>query len=176
MLVRQIGEAGGRQTQAVQAMLIQPMARCFDGGMRHALPRQGGEVLMQLHRIGRGEAGVALKPGRDDAERAHARRLEAERRPDVAQEVHGRGLAVGAGDGGNGGGLQAGEGRRHQGHTTAGIGVAQHGDGGVERRQGRVGRGQDCHGATTHRIGDERRAVLMGAGQGREQIARLCLA
>ena len=148
------------------------IARCVD-----ALARQGREILVKLHRIGRGEAGVAQEARRDDAERAHARGLEAERLPDVAHEMHGRGLAVGAGDGGDGGGLQAGEGSGHQRHAAARIGGAHDDDGGVERRQFRVEGGEDRHRAAPDRVGDER-ARRPGAepGKGREQEAGLDLA
>ena len=56
----------------------------------------------------------------------------------------GRGLAVGAGDGGDGRGLRAGERRGHQRERAARIGVAQHGDAGIERRQRGVGRREDA--------------------------------
>ncbi len=142
------------------------MARCVTPSRARV-----GEILVELHRIGRRQAAVAHQARRDDAERADARRLEAQRRPDVAHEMDGRGLAVGAGDGRDGGGLQAGEGRRHQRHAPPRIGIAQNDDAGIERRQGRVGRRQDGDGAALHRVGDEGRAVLLGAGKGREEIA-----
>ena len=81
MLVRQVGEAGGGELQAVEAMLVETVARRLDRKMRDALARQGREILVELHRIGRGEAGVARQPRRDDAERADARGLEAKRLP-----------------------------------------------------------------------------------------------
>ena len=62
-------------------MLIETVARRLDREMRHALARQRREIGMELHRIGRGEAGVAREARRDDAERADARGLEAERLP-----------------------------------------------------------------------------------------------
>ena len=143
MLVREIGEGRRRELQAVETMLVEAVARRLDGEMRHALARQRREIGMELHRIGRGEAGVAREARRDDAQRADAGGLEPERRPDMAHEMHGRGLAVGAGDRGDGRGLQPGEGRRHQRDAPARIGVAHHDDAGIERRQGRVGRGED---------------------------------
>ena len=79
--------------------------------------------------------------------------FEPERRPDVAHEMDGRALAVGAGDGGDGRGLQAGERRRHQRDAAARIGVAHDDDAVIERRQDRIGRGEDGRGAALHGVG-----------------------
>src|SRR5688572_2462128 len=105
MLVRQVGEGGRTEPQAVQTMLVEAVARCLDGEMRHALARKRREVGVELDRIGRGQAGLSGETGRDDAERTDARRAQAERRPYLAHEVDGRGLAVGAGDRSDGLGL-----------------------------------------------------------------------
>ncbi len=159
MLVREVGEGSRRQAQAVKAMLVEAVARGFDGEMRHALVCQRGEVGVELHRIRRGEAGLARKARRDDAERAYTGGAQPKRRPDVAHEMHSRGFAVGARDGGDGGGLEARECRRHQGDAAARIGVAHHGDTGIERRQWRIRRGEDRHRAALDGIGDKARAV-----------------
>ena len=74
--------------------------------------------------------------------------------------MNSRGLAVGAGDRGDGRGLQTGERRRHQGHATAWVGIAHDDDAGIECRQRSAGSGEDRHRAAPHRIGDERRAVI----------------
>ena len=176
MLVREVGEGRRRQLEPIEPVLVEAVARRLDREMRHALAGQRGDILVELHRIGRREAALAHQAGRHDAERADARRLEAQGRPDVAHEVHGRGLAVGAGDGGDGRRLQASEGRRHQRHAPPRIAVAQHDDRRIERRQRRVGRSEDGDGAAPHGVGDEGGAVLARAGQGGEEIARLDLA
>ena len=157
-------------------MLVEAVARGLDREMRHALARERREIGVELHRVGRGQAGLAAEAGRDDAERADARGLQAERRPDLAHEMDGRALAVGAGDGGDGRGLQAGESRRHQRDAPARIVVAQHDDALVERRQDGVGRGEDRRGAALHGVADEARAVGLGAGEGGEQETGLDLA
>ena len=177
MLVREVGEGRRRELQAVETMLVEAVARRLDREMRHALARQRREIGMELHRIGRGEAGFAREARRDDAQRADARGLQAERRPDLAHEMDGRGLAVGAGDGGDGRGLQAGEGRRHQRDAPARIGVAHHDDARVERRQGGIGRGEDRRRRRASRASATKLAPsALRAGEGGEEKAGLDLA
>src|SRR6266851_10024503 len=48
MLMRQVGEAGGGETDAVEAMLIETMARRLDRKVRDALARQGRQVRVKL--------------------------------------------------------------------------------------------------------------------------------
>ena len=171
VFVREVGEGRRREPNAIEAMLVETVARCFDREMADALARKRGQILVELDGIGGREAGFARQSRRDDAKRAHTCRLETERRPKLAYEMNGRGLAIGAGDRPNGLGLQTGERRRHQRHATARVGVAQHGNTGIERRQRSVGCGENRHGAATHRIGDERRTIVARSRQCREQVA-----
>ena len=62
---------------------------------------------MERDRIGRRQAAGTPAIGSDQAERAEARRSKAERRPYLAGEMNDRGLAVGAGHGGDRPGLPA---------------------------------------------------------------------
>jgi len=143
MLVRQVGEGCRRQFQAVETMLVETMAGGLDRQMRDATVRQRRQICVQPHRVGRGEARPAIERRRDDAERAHAGGPLAKLRPDLAEEMHGRGLAVGAGDGGDRARLGVGEGRGHQREAPPRIGVAHDRYGRIQRGQLRLGRRQD---------------------------------
>src|SRR3972149_1217973 len=87
-------------------MLVEPVRRRFQRQMRDALARQSIERAMQFDRIGRGQRAVSFALGRYDADGADARRLQSQRRPDLARESGNRGLAAG---GGHAGDLDAGE-------------------------------------------------------------------
>ena len=103
----------------------------------------------------------------------------AERRPDLAREMHHRGLAVGAGDGGDGVRLTRIEARRQQGEPAVRVRIGDDRDAtpaiGVEVQRGRIV-GQDRDGALGNRIGAESAAVLLRAAQGGEQKTRSDLA
>ena len=102
MVASDVGEAAGRDHHAVEPVLVQPVARRFDGEMLHAITLQLGQQIMNFHRIGRcvrkGEGAVRT----DDADGAQAGGRFSQGRPDFAQEGDDGGLALGAGDGGNG--------------------------------------------------------------------------
>ena len=105
--------------------------------MGDAVARRAVERLVQRDGIGRGQRAVGGAVGGDDAERAEARGLAAERGEDLAREVRDRGLAAGAGDRDDGLGLARIEARRRERQRAAHVGDAQIGDGGVERRPAR---------------------------------------
>src|SRR5439155_24878437 len=60
MIAAEIGEAAGRNANAVEAALIESMRGGFDGEMRHALARELSERAVQLNRIRGGERAVDL--------------------------------------------------------------------------------------------------------------------
>ncbi len=105
MIARDIGEGAGGERHAVDAALLQAVARGFEREMGDAVVGKRGENAMQLDRVGRGVL-EHLGPARaHDADRAETGRLVSLRRPELAQEGRDRGLAVRAGDGDRGFGL-----------------------------------------------------------------------
>ena len=95
----------------------------------------------------------------------------AELGPELHREAGDRGLAAGAGHGGDPARLAAVEAGRDQRQAAPRVGVEhqRHSQPGV----GQVGRGQDRGGAARDRVGDEPAAVGPAARQRREQPARL---
>ena len=125
MIAGEIGEGGGSEVHAVDAMLLKPMARGLEREMGDTVLRQLGEDPMQLDRIGRSVIEGSCALGSHDADRAEARGAEALALPKLADEGGDRSLAVGAGDGDHGRGLAAEEARGDQRETAAGIGVLE---------------------------------------------------
>jgi len=113
---------------------------------------------------------------RHHADGAHAGRALAQRRPDLTQENRDRGLAVGAGDGGDGLGLGGEELRGDTRQRPARILVGD--EAYAERRRAGcdVGPAEHGHRAAAHRVVHVRRAVRLGSRQRRKQIARTHLA
>ena len=172
----QVGERRGGDRQPVEPVLMQPMAGGFDRYMLDASPRQRGEIAMQRHRIGAGQGAGPMLGSGDQSERAEARRRVPDRRPDLAREMHDRGLAVGAGDGGDRARLPAIELRRQQRQPALRIGVRHDRDAAaLFRRKGKGFGvvGKDGSGAARHGLARETAPVLPRAGQRREQKSRL---
>ena len=92
----------------------------------------------------------------------------AEHRPDLAREMHHRGLAVGAGDGGDGSRLARIEARRELGEPAVRVRIGDDRDVapgiGIEVQRGRIV-GQDRDGALLHRIGGEGAAIPLRTAQ-----------
>ena len=82
-------------------ILVEAVRRGFDREMRDAFAGERVERTVQRHRIRRGQRAVSLAARRNDADRADARGALAERAPDLPRESGDRGLAAGAGDGGD---------------------------------------------------------------------------
>ena len=99
VVARQVGEAGRREPHAVQPELVEPVRRGLQGRRLHPVARQPGQRVREGHRVRRGQAGFAAAVRTDHAERAEAGAAPAGSRKNLAQEVGGAGLAVGAGDG-----------------------------------------------------------------------------
>jgi hypothetical protein len=101
--------------------------------------------------------------------------------PDLAREIGDRGLAVGAGDGGDGGRLRAVKARRDLRQALARIVVGdqrQRRLGASDRDVGDAGAGrrEDRGGAAVQRLVDVASAIGTRAGQGGEQVTRAHLA
>ena len=97
VVARQVGEATDRHAHAVDAVLIEPVRGGFHREMRDAVFRQPVERASELDRIGRRERAVDLLFRRHQPDGADARRLVAQRLPDLPREGRNRRLAAGAG-------------------------------------------------------------------------------
>jgi hypothetical protein len=81
MVARQVGEGRGHDMHAVEAELIEAVARRLHRHMFDAGGGEIGEVLVERHGVGGGQrAGTAHIRG-DQAKRAEARRLMPEQHP-----------------------------------------------------------------------------------------------
>src|SRR4029453_6130190 len=97
MIAGNVCEGAGSEPNAVEAALLQAVARCFERKMSDALVGEGGEDAVKLGRIRR-RMGERLGAGRaDETDRAEARSLEPLARPKLAHERRNRCLAVRAG-------------------------------------------------------------------------------
>ena len=172
VVASQVGKPSRRDPCAVQAELVQTVRRRLQGGVLHAGAGQPRKAFRQADGIGGGEPGTRREARRDQAQRAEAGGLVTGQGPDLAQEFHGTGLAVGAGDGDDGSGLRSGQQRRDSRQPLAGFAVEQQRAFGHPVRPGGASRGEDRHGAPPHGFGDESAPVCLGPRQRGEQIAR----
>src|SRR5581483_11870011 len=167
VVAREIGEAGRRDAHAIEAILIESVRGRLEGEMRDAVARDLVELAMQRDWIGRGQRAVDRALRRYQPDGADARRGVAKALPDLAREGRDRGLAAGAGDGGDGRGLSGKKFRRSQRQRAAWIGR------GYERpcealRRMLAGNG---HGARRNRGIDEAYAVGFGSSEREEKVA-----
>ena len=129
---------------------------------------QFGEIAVEAHRIGRGQRAGAPPGRRYQPKRAEARRRVAERCPDFAREMGDRGLAVGAGDGGDRARLAPVEPGGEEREAALRIGVLDDPDAaagvGVESKRGGI-IGQDRHRAAGDRFAGKGASVTQGAAQ-----------
>ncbi len=175
MIAREIRESAGRDSNTIEAALVEAVRRGFEREMRDALARELVEQLMQCHRIGRGQASRHLARGRTDAERAEAGGLMPGRSPDLPRERNDRGLSVGAGDGDDRFRLARMQLRRRARERGARIRDAHIDD---IRGQARGPLAFADHGdrALARRIGREAAAIGAAAGEREEQRSRPGLA
>ncbi len=176
MVARQVGEGRRRDPHAVQAILVEAVARGLQDQVADAVLGEARQAAVQLDGVGRGQRPGCAGPRRGQAEGAEARRLQAEMAPDLPGEAGHRGLAVGSGDRRHGLGLAAMEACRHQGQPAPRVVVgdqAHRRHAGLERGPARREHG---HGAVAHRLVDVGAAVLACAGQGGEKEPRADLA
>ncbi len=127
-------------------------------------------MLMQRNRIGRGVLQRRFTFRGHDADRAEACRLQARRRPDLAQKGCDGGLAVGARDRGHGPGLRAAKARGEQRQGLPRLLGAQNWNGKSARIRLRAG--QDRHRAALDRALREGHAVRLRARQRGKQHPR----
>src|SRR5215472_12930413 len=114
MVACQVGIRRRGDGQTVEPKLVESVARSLDSHMLDPLSCKLGQIAVQGYRVGRSQGSGAMRGGGNQTERAEACCRMAERRPDFACEVDDRGLAVGAGDGGDYPGLSAAESCRQQ--------------------------------------------------------------
>ncbi len=179
VIAGQVGERRSSDRDTIEAKLRQTVARCLDRDVLDAAFGQLGEIAMQADRVGRGQRPGAPPGRRYEAERAEARRRVAERGPDLAREMGHRGLAVGAGDGGNRARLAPVEPRGEESEAALRIGVGDDRDAAaavrVERKSGGVV-GQDRDGALRHGLAGKGAPVTLRTAQRGKQKTRLHLA
>ena len=167
VVAAEIGESRRRHLHPVQAVLGEAVAGGFHGQELDAVFRQPPEGAVQVHRTGRGQVARDPEPRRVEAEGSQAGGPVPQARPDLAQEVGYRGLAVGARDGGDRIRLRSEELGRHEGKPAARVVVDQMRRPAVRRQLEMAGR-QHGRGAALQRFGDEGAAVDAGPRQGGE--------
>jgi len=167
MVAAQIGESARLDRQAFGAELGEAVAGGLERGMGHAFATQASHVGEEGRDVGRGEPGRNAVVGGGDAQRADRGGMMAGHAPELAGQLDGRGLAVGAGDRDHrlrkrreefGGGL---------GEGAAGFGVGDM-DGALDHR---LGTGEDRDRAGSDRVGDIILAIDLGAAEGAEDGA-----
>src|SRR6185437_14350573 len=121
MVAREIGETARRHAHAVEAILVEPMRRSFESKMADAFTGDLVKLAMQRDRIWRGERAVDSALRRNQPDRSDARRGMAEPLPDLPCKRRDRGLAAGAGDGGDCGRLAGKDLRRGKRQRVARI-------------------------------------------------------
>src|SRR6185312_3177514 len=165
----EIGEAAGLNAHAIEAILIEPVRGRLERKMRDALARDLVELAMQRDRIGRRQRAVDGVLRGDQPDGADAGRGMAQPLPDLAGESGNRGLAAGAGDGGDRCRLPRKKFRRRQRQRTARIW-------GQDKRhrdaRWRMIAGDRDRARSDRRL-DEARAIGLAAGQRKEEIAPL---
>ena len=172
MIARQVGEGAGQDRQPFGAILVEAMARRFEGGVGDAFAAQARHVGEEGDDVGRGKAGRHLIDRGGDAQRADRRGFMAQHPPQLAGEFDRAGLAVRAGDRDGDVGEGREEARRQLGEEAAGIGV-----GDMECAVHlRFGAGDDGDGAGPDRFGNIILAIDAQALKGAENGARRDLA
>ena len=166
MIAREIGEGGGRDPDAIEAELVEPVGGGLHGQALDAGPGDIRQVAMQRHRIQRGQREIfaPLRPHQPQGAETCCR--IAKPYPELAGEFDGRGLAAGAGDGDDMARLAGKELRRHQRQSPARV-VIRH----QECTCGHLGVrfGQHGDGPLGDRLIDVATAVGLRARQRREQ-------
>ena len=171
MIARQIGERGSGQAHSVETELVEAVRGGLHRSVLNPCTRQPRERLCQRNRIRRGQAGTGIEPCGEQAECAETGCGLSPRTPQLAQELHGAGLAVGPGDRDHDTGLAAGETRSKLGETAPRLRILQQ----RPRRHTRwplgTSRREHGDGTSRYRIGDEGTAINATARQRREEIS-----
>ncbi len=132
--------------------------------------RQPRERLGQRDRIGRCQAGTRVEARGDQAEGAETGCGLPAGTPQLAEELHGAGLAVGPGDRDHDARLAARQPGGELGQPAPRLRILEQRTRRDARRPRGTGRSQDGDCAARYRVGDECAAVNAAAGKGREQI------
>ena len=93
VIAPEVGECGRSQSHTVQAMLRQPVARCFHCRVRNTLTSEFGEHTVEGDRVRGGQRTAFSTARRYDTRRADLRGLQTIRRPNLAKEADDRRLA-----------------------------------------------------------------------------------
>jgi hypothetical protein len=176
VIARDVGEGGGGDVNTVETELVEPVTRRFERQMIDALVLQSRELRVEIDGIGRRAPELHMTRRRIDPERADACRLATLRRPDLAQEMRDRRLAVGAGDGRHAFRLSAVERGGHARESEARIGIGNKDHAEPAGVLGQVRRTENRDGAAAHGVFDETDAVGFHAFERGEQESRLDLA
>ena len=174
MIAAQIGEAAGRDANAVEPVLVEAMRRRFDRQMGDALAGQLRQRAVQVDRIGRGQRAVDLALPRHHADGADAGGLVAERSPDLPGEGRDRGLAAGAGHRGDHLRLARINSRGQKRQRPPGV--LDFDEHRARRQRGRAALAHDRRGAGRGRLRRVGQTVGLGPRHRHEHIAALDLA
>ncbi len=173
MIAGDVGEGAGSEPDAIDAALLQAVARGFKRKMGDPILGQRRQDRVQLDRVRRRVLEDLRAARTHDADRAETCRLEPLPGPELPHEGGDRGLAVGAGDGNGRLRLEAEEARSDQREKPARIAVLD------DRRGSGDGRPAFRHDdgccAALKRVGDEARAVGLHPRKCGKQIAGLDL-
>ena len=183
MVAAEVGEGRNVDIETIETMLGQAVAAGLDCQMGHAGCGERLQRGMEADGVRRGQRRQAVHASLHlarvvalQAERADRRGVPGHAGPDLAQEFHGRGLAVGAGDGGDHAGLPppVSCGRTRQFEARRPAGQDRHAAFGQlgQRRVGFALVGQDGDGAGLDGGGGIVAAVAAAALEGDEHVAR----
>ena len=167
----QIGKAGGRQHDAIEAALVEAVARGLHRRMRHALVGEFAEQCVQCKRVRRGQRAIVVARRGNDTGRTDLRGGMAGFSPDLAGEGGNRSLAGGTGHRNHCLRLASDKAGSRQRQKTARIVNGNDGNGCIDGM-----RGDDSEGAFLDSLGDESRSVSLGPGESEEYGTRLDLA
>ena len=173
VIAGEVGEHAHVEMHAIHAALVERVRGHFHRHRLRAFVAQFGEQRMHAQHQRRGETGRHDLRPETGAERAHRTGLLPAQGPRLRQQLHGRGLAVGAGhpDRGHRRAGMAVEAVGHRAHARTQAGDRDR----IRRSWQGFGRGrleQDRRGAGLARGIDEVQAMRAEAGDGDEGIAR----
>ncbi len=127
MIAGDVGEGAGSERDAIDAALLQAMARGLERKMGDAVLGEPRQDRVELDRVGRRVLENLGAARADHADGAETCRLESLPGPELPRERGNRGLAVGAGDGDDRLGLEAEEARSDEREQPAWIAVLDDG-------------------------------------------------
>ena len=171
MIAAEIGETGRCKLHAIEAALVEAVARSLHRRMRYAFGGKLGQKRMQRYRIRRRQRAIILAAGRNDTRRADLRSGMAGKGPDLPHERGDRGLSSRAGDRNHGFRLFSVEPGCGKGEIEARVRNGQHRHVSLHRMSG-----NDSDRTLGNRVLHIGRAIRLGASDRHEQAAGLNLA